>query len=258
MRLIYIALVGSVLLCGCANQTARVDPLARAEYDKVEAKLSKLKTVELDVLFRDHETEDARYSVQFKDKDHFRAQDGSQSIIADGESVFSVDSASKTYERAAIGQNLQSEFGDLWGLPSMEPASFKKSAPVFSYIKKNGERLLRKHLEFDGDQLDVFFSLETGLPLGYRHEVASDMGGSQLIEAEYSNIKLNPALKPELFAFHKPSGFRIASDRLQYVQMKVGSTFPSANLSFVDSRYRSVAQMAKENKAVLVIFWSHG
>lgn len=258
-RFVCILLISAFCWTGCGAPSQNSDTQARQEYEKIKAKLAGAQSASLVAIVRgDEYVDDTKYTVDIKDAKHYRAECSSSRVVADGESVYTVDDSEKYYDRNAIGD--ESGFGlfELWGFPAMESKDYQGKLESYSFAKLNGEKILRRKIGSEDDQVNVFYSLKTGLPLGYRHEQSIAFAGGYVVEAKYRQVELNPKLNKSLFVFSKPKGYRFMNDRLENVTFRIGEKFPTPAISFIGTRYRSIEDMAKLNKAVLVIFWSHG
>jgi len=252
-------LILAICACGCENSKPQENTEARQEFEKIKAKLAKTEAASLVAVVRgDEYVDDTKYTVYIKDGRHYRAECSSSRVVADGESVYTVDDSEKYYDRSAISDEAGLGLFELWGFPALESKDYKGKQESYSFAKLNGEKILRRKIGSEDDEVNVFYSLKTGLPLGYRHEQAVDFAGGYVVEAKYRQVELNPKLSDKLFVFNKPKGYRSMNDRLENVTFRIGDTFPTPAISFIGTRYRSIEDMAKLNKAVLVIFWSHG
>ncbi len=259
MRSISVLFLLVICLAGCQNLASTKDVAAKEAFLKIKAKLEKTKSASLVAVVRgDEYVDDTKYSIDIKDGKHYQAEYESIRITADGESVYTVDNSEKYYDRSAISDEAGFGLCELWGLPVFDDKKTEGKLETYSFATLGDERILRRQIGSEGDQVNVFYSLKTGLPLGFRHEQSIPLGGSFVVEAKYRKVELNPILSDNLFVFAKPKGYRFMSDRLENVTFKIGDTFPTPAISFIGSRYRSVEDMAKLNNAVLVIFWSHG
>lgn len=259
MRSISVLFLLVICLAGCQNLASTQDVAAKEAFLKIKAKLEKTKSASLVAVVRgDEYLDDIKYTVDIKDAKHYRAESSSSKTVADGESVYTVDDSEKYFDRNAIGDEAGFGLFELWGFPGLESKDYKGKLESYSFAKLNGEKILRRQIGSDDDKVNVFYSLKTGLPLGFRHEQSIAFAGGYVVEAKYRKVELNPKLSDSLFVFSKPRGYRFMNDRLENVTFRIGDTFPTPPISFIGTRYRSIEDMAKLNKAVLVIFWSHG
>jgi outer membrane lipoprotein-sorting protein len=236
------------------------------EYDKIVAKLSQAKSFRVNISSRYSEGDADKQPSVVTSSLVFRAPNQYSLVlsaklqtICDGNRTFLVKHHKKIYYRMGATETSTISYTSYKGFEPITGCQSKTTIDGIHAVVYNNQPVIQVHHRYNDPKVegsyDVYYSIETGLPLAY----VSSKKGSWTMAISYSDVVLDPPLSADAFTYHPSPGFeeRVVFDGRR-VTAKVGSQCPSFTLTTIDGKQINLTNILADNKALLMFFWRHG
>jgi outer membrane lipoprotein-sorting protein len=180
---------------------------------------------------------------------------GDQELISTGTEFIRVDAAAKTYSKGPVAPRAQ-QLGGMPGSPIsafFEPQSIASDKHTYGGTAKANGKVYQVVKVGPAPATQRLFIGPSGLVEGL--ELRDNTGNGALnVTFWFKNLKLNPPLKAEQFAFVPPADFTVPKGPEDSL-LAVGARAPDFLLPQPGGGQLALENTLKDKKAVLINFW---